>query len=634
MNKVNLENNETLDSFMSCLTDGVVVHDTDARIINFNQKALKILQLSEDQLLGKTPTDPQWKMVKEDGSEFTHAENPALVTLKTGQPVFNAIMGIETKESLMTWLQINSMPLVQESSTYAIVVFRDITDEHIKKIQTNLALQSSGIGIWKFNIQKNILEWDDSLYELYEVKREDFTGDYEAWEKTVLPEDKEAAVEELNKAIQGLKQSSTIFRIVTPGGKIKYIEARAEIINDALGEPLLVVGTNWDVTDKMERQQALEEAKENAIKFALAKSSFLVTMSHEIRTPMNGVIGMTELLLETPLDSEQQEMLETVYNSGNNLMNIINDILDFSAIEAGKLRIVPREFNLHTELEEIVALFKASATKKSITLNLAIKNDVPLFVKADSSRIRQIISNFLNNAIKFSGDGTTVSLDVSRQSGNKVKFSVKDEGDGLTKAEQKRIFEEFIQLDNGFNRKHGGTGLGLAICLNIAKLMGGEILVNSKKGDGAEFSLLLGIKEIATEHSINSSAKSPDKLSVDHPHSILVVEDNRVNQKTILKMLEKNGYNADLACNGLEAVNMCNGKDYSLIFMDLQMPIMDGFEATEKILSSKPDSKIVALTANIMKEDRDKCKEIGMCGFVGKPFSKVQLIEAITSLKS
>lgn len=377
-----------------------------------------------------------------------------------------------------------------------------------------------------------------------------------------------------------------------------------------------------------ERTQALAKALSVAEHAARAKSEFLAMMSHEIRTPLNGIIGTAQVIqMAECLDDEQRELVEVIKRSGDSLLVIINDILDFSKIEAGRLELDPQPVPIRSEIQNLTALYAATADANSLKLMIDLDHALPSTVVVDWTRLRQVISNLLSNAIKFTHAGS-VSLQVRWEASEKLSVAVVDSGIGISTEGLDRIFKPFSQVDSSTARKYGGTGLGLVICSRLVELMGGIITVESTPNQGSTFSFSIPVKK-GLPASVESNADA--SVYVTNDLKILVAEDNKINQLVVLKMLKKFGYQADIAENGLEAVAMAEQGSYDLIFMDMQMPEMDGIEATKGIraLNLFKNPRIIGLTANAYETDRQLCLEAGMDDFLTKPIQREALQKVI-----
>lgn len=385
-----------------------------------------------------------------------------------------------------------------------------------------------------------------------------------------------------------------------------------------------VVSWLYDISARKANEQALLEAKEQAELAARAKSEFLATMSHEIRTPMSGILGMVQLLLETPLDAEQRDQAETISYSGEALMSILDDILDLSKLEAGRMELEERDFDLRRTVSSVVSLMSSRAQEKGLALAFHVDTHLPNHWMGDAGRLRQVLLNLLGNAIKFTERGSvTLSVHGDRHAVDgryKLRFAVADTGPGIGPEVRGRLFQDFVQADTSISRRYGGTGLGLSICRRLVTLMGGTIDVDSHPGRGSVFRVDVSLADAPESAETRRGDGLPD-IPIP-PMDILLAEDNRVNQKVACALLQRQGHHVIVAADGFEAVRLAEQGVFDLILMDMRMPGMDGLEATGEIRrlpGAAGRVPIIALTANVLKGDDARCLAAGMDDYLSKP---------------
>ena len=460
-----------------------------------------------------------------------------------------------------------------------------------------------------------------------------------SWIDAIHPEDREPAHRTFDRQLQGEAIDSE-YRIHTPDGAEKWISDRAFPIRDESGTIVRVVGIAEDMTERKRHERELIDAREGADAANRAKSRFLANMSHEIRTPMNGVIGMIQLLMETALTEEQKRFAEVVQTSGQVLLALIDDILDLAKVEAGKIALEWLPFDLRRTVDEVAQLLGVQAGAKGLRIRLLIAEEAPRIVRGDAHRLRQVLTNLCSNAIKFTSRGE-IALEVTVVGGQNgrttLRFAVTDTGIGIAPEALRSLFLPFMQADASTTRKYGGTGLGLAICKQLAEMMGGAIGVDSREGVGSTFwfTAVFDLAEPAQAALAEGSGKTAARRGVTvngRPARILVAEDNATNRIVALAQLRKLGYEADTVSNGAEAVEAVESGRYDLVLMDCEMPVMDGFEAARRIrMSSRPRFPIVAVTADAMPADRERCLRVGMNGYLAKPVELGQLANTIAT---
>lgn len=544
------------------------------------------------------------------------------------------------------------------------------TDQGIRNQQAELAeseerydmaMSVANDGIWDWRLDTNTVLFDRRYYTMAGYEPFEFPSSLEEWEKRVHPEDLQQAKERIEEYLSGRREKYDVeFRFRRKDGEYMWVQAQGKIVTrNKQGTPVRFVGTHSDITERkgaeeelLDANRQLEWTTARANEMAIhaenanrAKSEFLANMSHEIRTPLNGVIGMTGLALDTDLTEQQREYIQTVQVCGDQLLTLVNDILDFSKIEAGKLELEELDFNLPTAVEEVAGILKIQADKKGLELRCYISPAIPPLLRGDPGRLRQILINLVNNSLKFTHAGEVsirVELEKQQKTSVTLRFSVRDTGIGIAPDRMDRLFKPFTQGDGSTTRKFGGTGLGLVISKQLAELMGGRIGVESVEGKGSTFWFTAVLakrvpSDLRSSDDAHRPAVTPSARPFPRNLRVLVAEDNIVNQKVLVSILEKFGLHTDAVADGVEVIKALQQIEYHLILMDCQMPEMDGYEATRNIRNGQAGEQnrhipIIAITANAMKGDRERCQSAGMNDYIPKPINPNRLIEVMQSV--
>ncbi|PRY08895.1 PAS domain S-box-containing protein [Pontibacter ummariensis] len=427
--------------------------------------------------------------------------------------------------------------------------------------------------------------------------------------------------------------------MISKDGSTRTVLLDSKLVFNELGKPIAMEGVVRDVSELKRTQMALLKSKEEAENLLKVKDQFLANMSHELRTPMNGIIGMIDLLSQVNVDPEQRDYIDTLRKSSDALLAILNDILDLSKMQAGKLVLHESGVDLHETLDKIYSLFVNRAQQKDLALSYSIAPGTPRHIITDETRLLQILSNLTSNAIKFTNAGeikVSVHAEPLAKQYYRLHVRVKDTGIGISPEDQQLLFNDFTQLDNSSTKTFGGTGLGLAISRQLSHLLGGDIGVESRDGDGSTFWFNIKVRlanatEVEEQQQRQQHQKAEPKALDNNPY-VLLVDDNQINQKVAQKLLERLGCRIDVASNGYEAIELAVANKYQVIFMDIQMPEMDGVTATlqikEKLGSSCPP--VVAMTAYSMKDDAEKFMSQGMDDYISKPVKSADLHAMIT----
>lgn len=627
------------------LPDYIFVKDAKGRFTLSNMAHARAAKSSPEALIGKTAFD----VFPVDAAAQFHTDDETI--MQSRQPLFNAERTTFDENGQPRQVLTTKVPLIDlEDQVIGLVgISRDITERnkaeaifaqernllrtlidtipdfvYVKDTQSRYILNNTAHALSMGCTPNDAVGKTD-----FDFFPQELAETYAADEKDIFRTGEPL----LNHEEVSVKETENLTLMIASTTKVP--------LRSSMGEIIGLVGVTRDITDDKQSESQLEEARDQALEASRLKSEFLATMSHEIRTPMNGVIGMTELLLGTPLDEEQQDYAQIVLGEANSLLTIINDILDFSKIEAGKMMVESIEFTLPNVVKRVVDMMKLKGADKGLSVSMAIAPDVPTFVCGDPNRLRQVLLNLMGNAVKFTRRGEVevhITLEQNDDDNPLVRFAIQDSGIGLSEVARKRLFQPFTQADGSTTRKYGGTGLGLVISKRLTELMGGQIGVESEEGVGSTFWFTIQFTASAQADPLQivTADENEDQPSGDKTDTlILVAEDNPTNQSLALKQLRSLGYRARLVGNGVEAVDeiISHPGQYGLILMDCQMPIMDGYEATRLIRAEETDSErhipIIALTASATVGIREKCIAAGMDDYLSKPVSLEALQAAI-----
>jgi PAS domain S-box-containing protein len=618
---------EKLEQLFSMSIDVILIAGTDGYLKKINPAFSQILGFSETELLSRPFI------------EFMHPDDipgslKEIERLATGIKTIGFENRFRTKDGnyrLFSWV---ANPDVTTGELFSIgrdITEKRATEQTLRKVQErHMTFFNNSQGIMSTHDMKgNLIHVNPSGakmlgYSIEELEQKNLVD-------ILSPETKEN-VKPYLKLIKENRRAEGLMTVMSKQGTIKTWKYNNIVIAD--GDEEYVIGNALDITELIYIEQELKKAKDLAEQNAMAKDIFLANMSHEVRTPMNAIIGFSELLAATKLNAEQTEFIDSIELAGQNLLVIINDILDFSKIESNSLTLEKVPINLREITTHVKKLLAQKAKEKKIGLNLYIEDEIPPYVLGDKVRLAQILINTIGNAIKFTEKG---KVDIFCQAVFKdeancnIEIKIKDTGIGIQKDKQAVIFERFKQADSDTTRKYGGTGLGLSISKKLVELFGGTIEVFSEVGVGTEFTIQLPFKITKgnKEDAVRKKKDAPAHTNI----RVLLVEDNELNQKLAQKILEKNHMQVEIVGNGQEAVALLKTQPFDLIMMDLQMPVMDGYVATNHIRNTlKLNTPIVAITAHSLVGEKARCIDSGMNDYLSKPFKASELVEKILKL--
>ena len=616
-------------------SDCILVWDRDYNYLYANQAAIDHVGTTRDKVIGRNIRDG-----------LGHVPDFMRLWMERVDRVFDTGEGFSVEDATPVGDQtVYSESVLSpirgaDGELFAVgVVYRDVSerkavDQALLAYSDRLALatRAGGIGVWQWDVRENELTWDERMFDLYRVERDEFDGAYQAWSERLHPEDLKPAETLLTRAVNGEAEFDTEFRITWPDGEERFIRAAAVVERDDEGNATRMIGVNWDVTELRHHEAQLKQARDEAERANRAKSDFLANMSHEIRTPMNAILGINHLLAHTELNEKQHDYVEKIRVSAHSLLGILNDILDFSKVEAGKLELERAPFRLDEVMENLATIITVNARDKEIEVLFSVADDVPRALLGDPLRLQQILINLTGNAVKFTERGeVVVRVELAdRVNGEAVlRFAVRDTGIGIAADRQAELFSAFTQADGSTTRRYGGTGLGLAICKRLSELMGGRIRVESRIGEGSTFSF-------TARFTVAPEEEGP-RRDAGHVRA-LVVDDNPSAREVLTATVRRLGWEARSAESGpaalaeLERAADAGELPYNVALVDWRMPDMDGLETARCIrdCDSLPEIPLVIMvTAFDREEARHRLRDAPIDALLLKPVTGSSLFDAV-----
>ena len=621
-----------LRSLNDTIPDLVWLKDPNGVYLACNQAFEGLYGVSEAQLLGRTDHD---FVTHKQADRF--CEND-LAILRAGiQSSFEEWLTFASNgyrglfETIKTPLKSNNGKILGVLSIARDITARKQTEEalRISEERFELAMRAANDGLWDWNLQTNSVFYSPRWKSMLGYAEQELENAFSTWEQLVDTDGKAKTLALIADCIAGRADGFvTEFRMRHREGHWVDVLSRGIMMRDDWRQPLRMVGIHADISERKAAERAIVE-KEKAEASTQAKSQFLANMSHEIRTPLNGVLGLAKMGEHSASLEKSREIFERINVSGQHLLQVINDILDFSKIEAGKFLAENHSFDLFASVDNVTNLFKEQAALKSLRLTIELADGLPSWVKGDALRMEQILINLLSNAIKFTTAGE-VSLRISAEASN-LSFRIRDTGIGMSEDHLSNLFKPFEQADSSTTRRFGGTGLGLAISINLARIMGGDIKASSRLREGSEFTLILPLVTATplTEPAKPQSQVADGRLQGMH---LLAAEDVEINRMILADLLDREKARVSFAENGQQVLDLLDARgisEFDMVLMDVQMPVMDGYEATRRIRQRFPQLPVIGLTAHALDEERERCFSAGMVDHVTKPIDPDHLIEVI-----
>lgn len=649
-----------LRTVFGTIQDLIWLKDPEGVYLACNPMFGRFFGADESEIIGKTDYD----FVDKEIADFFREKDRLAMAL--GKPSVNEEWITFADDGHRALVETVKTPMLDENGKLIGVlgVARDITErkrseEELRKTQSNLvtAQRLAAIGSWEWNIQNDIANWSDETYRIFGFGKNELKAHRENFLDMVHTEDRPRVDQALSDALNGTKKYDIEYRIQLDDGTVRLIHALAEIIRDDDGKPLVMTGTVQDITERKHAEEELRRYKDHleekvqqrtadlllardaAEAANRAKSVFLASMSHELRTPLNAILGFSSLLHKDPqLSQSQRDSLDIINRSGEHLLTLINDVLEMSKIEAGRVVLENAPFDLGALIRDVSDMMHVRAQEKGLRLMIEQSSEFPRYIRGDEARLRQVLINLTGNALKFTRQGgITVRFGIKpHDTQQHLLIEVEDSGIGISAEDQQRLFQPFVQLGKqvGDNK---GTGLGLTITRQFVQLMGGTISVQSTPGVGSVFRVELpferimegdvpGLEKIAASSEIVGVAADQPLLR------ILIVEDQHENQLLLSRLMDRLGFEVNVAENGEQGIQLFQHQHPHLIWMDRRMPVMDGLDAARAIrkLPGGSDVKIIAVTASAFTEERDEMLKAGIDDFVRKPYRSSEIYECLT----
>lgn len=504
-----------------------------------------------------------------------------------------------------------------------------------------LAMQAMNDGLWEINYNEDNVLFSTRYKSQLGYTHAEFPDDVDFAFRLVHPDDVETTKKALNKVLTGeAPEYRALFRMRHKDGSWRWVDSRGAPVKNEQGEIVRIVGGHSDVTEQKLLEKELTEARVKAENANIAKTEFLTNMSHEIRTPMNAIIGLSHILSTTELTDKQKEFITTLQLSAESLLELINDMLDIARIEENMVEFENLPFSLNEFLDNILSMLSVKAKEKKLELKVIYNGKVSKRFLGDTLRMQQVLVNIINNAIKFTLKGS-VKIEVTEKteaSGiSKLAFKVIDTGIGIPQDKLYKIFDKFTQVDSSITRKYGGSGLGLSISKALVDKMGGNIHVSSLEGKGTVFTINIPLEVDGSSHNTQIAKNNDASPQGTTERHILLVEDYKPNVLVATTLLSNFGYSYDVAIDGAEALEKLKTNNYDAVLMDVQMPVMDGYEAARQLRAwekenNKKPIPVIAMTAHALTGDKEKCLAAGMTDYISKPFNANELQEKLVKL--